>query len=233
MRACLAGMALMAALQQCCAFLPLTTGRMAKSSGLLQQQAKQSPTGDFELQELKAQVEGMKKAGIASRSLAPTKRFELESYARAIIENKDSPVGLSEVGQRLPGTKWRLVFSTENASLANLPPDASVYLDFLDESSMEYSLRFSEKTAGLNSIMAESKWTADDKQNPGLITLVYDKITCDAFGFSNLGVGFFGLLKGRSSYVQSVYFDDDIWIDGGYADDGSTYFSVYTQEDNW
>lgn len=199
--------------------------------------AKRSPTGDFELQELKAQIDSLNRQGIPSRSLPSTKRFELESYTRAIIENKVSPVPLGQVGQKLPGTKWRLTFSTENAALSNLPRDATVHLNFLDDKHVDYCLRFGEKTAGLNSITAKSTWNAGEESNaagnnPGLVSMVYDKITCDAFGFTNLGIGFFGLLKGRASYIQTVYFDKDIWIDGGFAPDGSTYFSVYTPEEN-
>ena len=199
--------------------------------------AKRSPTGDFELQELKAQIESLNRQGIPSSLLPPTKRFELESYTRAIVENKYSPVPLEQVGQKLPGTKWRLSFSTENAALSNLPKDATVVLNFLDDKQVDYTLRFGEKTAGLNSITAKSTWTAGQGNNvsgnnPGLVSMVYDKITCDAFGLANLGIGFFGMLKGRSSYIQTVYFDNDIWIDGGYAADGSTYFSVYTPDGN-
>ena len=199
-------------------------------------QAKRSPTGDFELQELKAQVESIRRQGVASKALPPTKRFELETYAKGVIENKASPVPLEQVGTRLAGTKWRLVFSTENAALSSLPSDATVVLDFLDDTNMNYSLIFGEKTAGLNKIVAKSTWTAgqgnnfDSGRNPGLVSMVYDKITCDAFGLSNIGIGFFGLLKGRASYIQTVYFDNEIWIDGGYAPDGSTYFSIYTRE---
>ena len=199
--------------------------------------AKRSPTGDFELQELKAQIESLNRQGIPSSLLPPTKRFELESYTRAIVENKYSPVPLEQVWQKLPGTKWRLSFSTENAALSNLPKDATVVLNFLDDNQVDYTLRFGERTAGLNSITAKSTWTAGQgnnvsRNNPGLVTMVYDKITCDAFGLANLGIGFFGMLKGRSSFIQTVYFDNDIWIDGGYAADGSTYFSVYTPDGN-
>lgn len=212
----------------------LTLKRVSTNSAL---SAKRSPTGDFEIQELKAQIESMKRQGVASRSLTPTKRFELESYTRSIVENRASPVPLEQIGQRLPGTRWRLAFSTENSALSDLPSDATVFLEFLDKNAMNYSLRFGEKTAGLKRITAESTWSVGqgnnlDGNNPGLVSMVYDKIKCDVFGISNLGIGFFGLLKGRTSYIQSVYFDNELWIDGGYAADGSTYFSVYTKEDN-
>ena len=197
--------------------------------------AKRSPTGDFELQELKAQIESLNRQRIPTSALPPTKRFELESYVRAIIENKASPVPLEQVGQKLRGTKWRLSFSSDNAAVSDLPRDATVLLNFVDDKNVDYCLRFGEKTAGLKSITAKSTWTAGEGNNisgnnPGLVSMVYDKISCDAFGLSNLGIGFFGLLKGRASYVQTVYFDNDLWIDGGYASDGSAYFNVYTPD---
>jgi hypothetical protein len=46
------------------------------------------------------------------------------------------------------------------------------------------------------------------------------------FGLSNVGVGLFGMLKGRSSYIQTAYFDGIIWIEAG-ADASGEYFSVY------
>lgn len=193
--------------------------------------AKTSPSGDFELQELKAQIESMKLQGIPSRSLPPTKRFELEAYARSVVQNKSSPVPLNQVSDNLPSTKWRLVFSTENSALSDLPSDASIHLSFLEENNVDYSLIFGEKTMGLNSITAKSKWRADESNFPGLVSMKYDKIVCDAFGFQNVGIGLFGLLKGRTSYIQTAYFDDELWIEAGSAADGSGKFvSVYTKE---
>ena len=84
---------------------------------------------------------------------------------------------------------------------------------------------------GLNSITAKSKWRANEGNIPGLVSMDYDKIVCDAFGFQNVGIGLFGLLKGRTSYIQTAYFDDELWIEAGSAADGSgTFVSVYTKE---
>jgi hypothetical protein len=125
-----------------------------------------------------------------------------------------------------------MVFSTENAALSDLPADASVTLEFLEGNNVDYSLKFGEKTMGLNSITAKSKWTVDEGNFPGLVYIEYGSIVCDAFGFKDVGIGFFGLLKGRMSYIQTVYFDDDIWIESGSAVDGSgTFVSVYKKEE--
>lgn len=66
------------------------------------------------------------------------------------------------------------------------------------------------------------------------MTYVYDAITTDVFGIENFGIGFFGMLKGRSSYIQTAYFDGKIWVDRGFdqTNDGLEYFNVYVlQED--
>jgi len=64
--------------------------------------------------------------------------------------------------------------------------------------------------------------------NPGLVTYTYDKISTDVFGLTNVGVGFFGLLKGRTSAIPTVFFDKDMWIESGKDPaTGQEYFSVY------
>ena len=73
-------------------------------------------------------------------------------------------------------------------------------------------------------------------ENPGLVTYIYDEITTDIFGLRDIGVGFFGLLKGRSNYIQTLFFDGKVWIDGGVEQtpDGGTlneYYNVYTLVD--
>jgi hypothetical protein len=68
--------------------------------------------------------------------------------------------------------------------------------------------------------------------NPGLVTYTYEKITTDVFGLNGIGIGMMGMLQGRNSYINTVYFDKDIWIDQGYADDGGRqYFNVYVKEE--
>jgi len=67
---------------------------------------------------------------------------------------------------------------------------------------------------------------------PGLLTFVYDKITTNVMGLKNLGVGFFGLLKGRANYVESAYFDGIFWIERGMSPTGNGDFvNVYMRFD--
>ena len=222
------------------AFLPFTSGspRTLSTLGWLQQSsstiilsAKERPSADyceFELQELRVQLNAMKAKGIGSKDLDPLTRAVFANYSNQIVSKRPSPIAMSSVTAQLPGTSWRLVFSTEAATLGDLPRDATVYLSFVDESNMDYSLRFSQKTFGLDAITAQSKWTGDAR---GVISYVYDKITTDVFGFRNVGVSFFGLLKGRSNYLETAYFDGNFWIEKAVSQDGEEYVNVYLRDD--
>jgi hypothetical protein len=190
---------------------------------------------DFEYQELRANLDAMKRQNVPSRDLDAIKRKEIELYVRHVITYRPSiPENFSELAELLPGRSYRLLFSTESAALGDLPRDAQVYLRFKDRTTMEYSLEFSEKTLGLNSIKAISNWTIDPR---GLVTFIYDRIVMDAFGFENVGIGFFGLLKGRANFVETAYFDDDFWIERSVGLDGkSDFLNVYVKEedrDDW
>jgi hypothetical protein len=185
----------------------------------------------FEYQELRANLDAMKRQNVSSRDLDAYKRQEIEKYVRHVITYRPSSSDdVSQLGELLPGRSYRLAFSTESAALGDLPRDAQVFLRFKDRTTMEYSLEFSEKTLGLNSIKAISNWTIDSK---GLVTFIYDRIVLDAFGFKNVGIGFFGLLKGRANFVETAYFDDDFWIERAVGLDGtSDYLNVYFKEED-
>jgi hypothetical protein len=116
---------------------------------------------DFEYQEMRVQLDAMKAQGVPSRDLPVDKRTEMEQYVRQVATLRPSPVSLKDIGQVLPGTKWRLGFSTQLATLGDLPRDASVCLDFKDDKNMDYVLQFSEKTLGLNRLVAKSTYTFD------------------------------------------------------------------------
>ena len=115
---------------------------------------------EFEMQELRAQLAGMKKAGISSSDLADDKRMEIESYVRSVATNCESPIALSKlgVGDTMVGT-WRLAFSTEDAALTVLPKEARVFVKICDENGrgkMEYTLKFTKKVFALRSLTAKS-----------------------------------------------------------------------------
>lgn len=189
------------------------------------------PQADFEYQELKVQLDGMRQSGVASRDLEPAKRIELANYARQILRQRNSPVPLHEVGQSLVGSKWRMALATDESSEA-LPRDATVVLDFVDDARLDYQLQFSEKTFGLNRITAQSSWKCNTGPiDPGAVSFTYDNITTDMFGFSNLGVGTFGLLQGRVTTIYTAYFDGQLWIERGLTGQGNDYVNVYIRED--
>jgi hypothetical protein len=205
--------------------------------------------GEFELQELKINLASMRRQGVASRDLTPMKRMELQGYAAKITQSMDSPIALSTLDQVLPGTKWRLQFSTQLGAgtgppgAAELPPDATITLTFHDDKKnvMDYALEFSAKTLGLNAIKATSQYTVGDRNgrnNVGLVTFAYDEIKTDAFGFKDIPTGFFGMLKGRVNYIQSVFMDDHIWIERGFFsssssnDNDNAYYNVYVRDDD-
>ena len=58
----------------------------------------------------------------------------------------------------------------------------------------------------------------------------YQEITSDLFGLE-IPTGLFGLLKGRVSYIETVYLDNMIWIDRGFSPDGMDYFNVFVKEE--
>jgi len=61
---------------------------------------------------------------------------------------------------------------------------------------------------------------------------MYEKIVTDVMGFSNVGIGLFGILKGRSTYIQTVFFDNNLWIESGVdeSNNGETYYNVYSRD---
>lgn len=195
---------------------------------------------DFDYQELKINLRAMKQQKLTTANqLEEGKRNEMERYVRTIVKQRPSPVPLWEIGGdagtakagKLPGTKWRLSFSTQAVTNESLPAGVQIQLDFVDERRVDYSMEFT-KTFGLSKLTAESSYQVDSSPvNPGWVTYTYEKITTDVLGFKNVGIGMMGLLQGRGAQIQTVYFDDELWIETG-KDGAFDYFNVYTREDD-
>eukprot|EP00560_Eucampia_antarctica_P000909 CAMPEP_0197834738 /NCGR_PEP_ID=MMETSP1437-20131217/23505_1 /TAXON_ID=49252 ORGANISM="Eucampia antarctica, Strain CCMP1452" /NCGR_SAMPLE_ID=MMETSP1437 /ASSEMBLY_ACC=CAM_ASM_001096 /LENGTH=178 /DNA_ID=CAMNT_0043439665 /DNA_START=459 /DNA_END=995 /DNA_ORIENTATION=+ len=173
---------------------------------------------------------------VPSRALSKEKNAEITSYIKKVVNNSPSPVSLKDIGAseglRLMGS-WRLAFSTEAATMGDLPQEASILLKFLPRFKLEYTLEFTKKVWGLSKLTAKSTYIVDTTPlNPGLVTFVYDDIVTDVLGFQNLPVGFFGLLKGRSNFIESIWFDGDMWIDRGFNPQGVEYFNCYRKDNN-
>lgn len=193
---------------------------------------------DFEYQELKIQLKAMMQQGVASSQLPLPKKIELEGYVQRILNRRVSPIQLFEIEKFLgasssnPPSTWELVFTTQSLVQDSLPKDTKIKFEFVNDKELDYILEFT-KTWGLKRLVAKSQYTIDSSPvNPGLLTFTYDSITTDVFGLSNIGVGLFGLLKGRSNVIQTAYFDDVLWIEKGFDPvTGDEFVSVYVKKE--
>eukprot|EP00529_Nitzschia_sp_RCC80_P030832 CAMPEP_0113503922 /NCGR_PEP_ID=MMETSP0014_2-20120614/34438_1 /TAXON_ID=2857 /ORGANISM="Nitzschia sp." /LENGTH=294 /DNA_ID=CAMNT_0000398993 /DNA_START=141 /DNA_END=1022 /DNA_ORIENTATION=+ /assembly_acc=CAM_ASM_000159 len=184
--------------------------------------SKPLKTGDFEYQELKIQLKAMKDQDVTSSRLDLPKRVELDGYVKRVVNRRPSPIAMQDVGQHLPGTSWRLAFSTESFLTQTLPKDSTITLNFFDNNTnnnnsqkVDYAIEF-PKTLALKRLVAKSSYTVSTSPvDAGLVQINYDSISTDIFGFQNIGVGMFGMLQGRSTFIPTVYFDGDIWIERG------------------
>lgn len=239
----------------------LTTRTASKTSvtpttSALQAGGKRSPqqptAADFEYQELQIQMNAMREQNIKPSQLDPVKINELKRYVENILASRqqlskavDSSVPLhTKLRAGLPGTKWRMAFSTQKIMAEALPKDATIVLTFangtgsstMGSNKVDYGLDFF-KTLALKRLVAKSTYTVMDPtpNNPttAIVEIVYDNISTDIFGFSNVGIGTFGMLKGRSTYIQTVYFDDKLWIESsveGEENDSQICYNVYTRD---
>lgn len=207
-----------------------------KTSQLFTPPSMSSPAGDFAFQEMLVMLTAMQKEGATSRDMDPAKRNELEGYVRTVLaNNRHKSLALKDIGRALvPKSEWKLMFSSTEAVLESLPNDATVFLSIRDEENLDYILKFSKKTMGLDALTAKCKYTFDaGTVQPGLLTFVYDKITTNILGLNNIGVGFFGMLKGRANYVESAYFDGTFWIEKGVSPTGNGDFvNIYMRYDD-
>lgn len=201
----------------------------------------------FEIQELKGNLQAISKARIPPRNLTLEKRTELASYLRTILEVSPSPTPLRSLGDNnscaLYGS-WRLGFTSSfgddgvdaGEDVANLqqdlPKEAEVFLTFYPEYKCDYILSFSKRVFLLQKLIAKSSYIVDcSPLNPGLVTIIYQNIVSDLAGMKGLKVGLFGMLKGRVTYVDTVWFDGDIWVERSFNQDGVEVFNIYVREE--
>jgi len=139
-----------------------------------------SPAGDFAYQEMLVLLRAMQKQGATSRTMDPAKRSELEGYVRTVLENnRHKSLPLKDIGRALvPSSEWKLMFSSSEAVLESLPNDATVFLNVKDEEHLDYILKFSKKTLGLESLTAECTYTFDVSfDNSFHLNLKYEHLT--------------------------------------------------------
>ena len=204
----------------------------------------------FELQELSAQLETIKKQNILLQNLSKEKSEELSNYVKAVVDKTDSPIdvktsfGTAQFVAKVENKSWRMIFSTDSSSTdkskgdvapGELPYGSTVILrigEFMGtDGSLDYVLKFSKRVLGLNELVAKSSCSVDiGPVNPGVFTFTYEDIKTNIFGVSNLPVGFFGLLKGRVNYIDTVWFDGERWIERNYRENGDVIYSVYVRD---
>lgn len=190
-----------------------------------------SPKAEFELQEIKAQLNAMLKQGIRPKMLDESKRNEVESYLQSILRLRPSTIPLKSLADNeasLLHGKWTMAFSSENEGVGGLPRDATVEINIQPNYKCDYKITYS-KTLGMKSLTAKSSYIVDSSVvNPGLVTIIYQDIVVDAFGV-NVPVGAFGMLKGRATYIDTKWFDGSIWVDRGNRPDGTEYYNIYVK----
>ena len=136
---------------------PLLALRLPTS---LNSKGKKNMDADFEYQELKIQLQAMKDQNVVTGQLLEPKRKELEGYIRRILARRESPIPLYEMKNHIPGTEWRLTYSTQPLTASSLPNDVRIGLKFLDEQTLDYCLDFT-KTFGLNKLTARSSYQVE------------------------------------------------------------------------
>jgi len=193
----------------------------------------------------------MRVQNVKPSQLELAKRNELKGYVEEILSRRlrnkktvESSVPLDvRLRSSLPGSKWRMAFTTQSLMAEALPKDATITLSFAGgtgrastgSNQVEYGLDFF-KTLALKRLVAKSTYSVLKPQlnNPetAVVQIVYEKIVTDVMGISNLGIGFFGILKGRSTYIQTVFFDNNLWIESGVdeSNSGEIYYNVYSRD---
>jgi len=196
-------------------------------------------------------MDAMREQDVKPSQLEPSKRNELKGYVEEILSRRlmnkrtaDSSVPLDvRMKSSLPGTTWRMAFTTQALMAEALPKDATITLTFAGGSGsaltgsnqVEYGLDFF-KTLALKRLVAKSTYTVLEPQPnyPGtaIVQIMYEKIVTDVMGFSNVGIGLFGILKVRSTYIQTVFFDNNLWIESGVdeSNNGEIYYNVYSRD---
>jgi len=188
---------------------------------------------DFAIQELRFTLKSLKKQldTLSYYQLSQSKkRNDIEEYIYTIVQNKLSPIPLENLcsndNMMLVVGKWKLIFSTDERIITSLPKEARIVLDIKDNTNLDYILEFTTRIFALKKLIAQSSYSINDE---GIMQYEYNDIVADVFGI-NVPTGLFGMLKGRSNYIQSIYFDGNIWIDGGNFN-GKDYFNAYIRDE--
>lgn len=215
---------------------PFSNTRLSFSYTNNNKEKNDNNNADFAYQEMKVLLNAMRSLNVVRRrDLDPATGDALTAYVQeVVVRNQKSNIAAPSV----PGSTWRLAFESSSNN-DNLPRDATVEISFLrnqdtagntastnipnnNRNTLLYSLVFGEKTAGLKRLDVACFYNNNGESNNRL-TFVYDKVTMDAFGWRNVELCFFGLLKGRTNQIATAYCDHSIWIEAASAgEEGAT-----------
>jgi hypothetical protein len=182
----------------------------------------QKPSVDFALQELRVQL----RTKVTPGMLTPEKKSELESYLR-VLGRSLSPIPLRTLNdnnaEKLVGS-WRLGFTSDKSSIGSLPRDSNIYLKVYNNFTCDYCIDFGGK---IGSLTAKSTFSVSSS---GQISFVYKDIVANIFGLKNVPVPLFGLLAGRENFIDTVWFDGNVWIERAVSPSGDMCYNIYTKD---
>jgi len=173
----------------------------------------------YEYGEMSIIVEEMKQRNTPCLSLGGKDRSLMKLYLERIITLRPSLISLTDIPRVIPDSKWKLVYSTQDSTMENLPENASIYLDFKDDKDMNYVLQFSKQSNdnnfGVQRIAAKSNYQMAPGK-PGVIELNYQDIQTDLFGLKNVNVPDpFGWFSDKGNVIESAFMDGHYWIEMG------------------
>jgi hypothetical protein len=145
-----------------------------------------------------------------------------------------------------PSSTWKLAFSTHDLPglgvLLAADTAANLQVDFVDDSTLTYSLLFGNK-GGLErlAVTCQYEWREQQQQqqekeansnNNKILVYTYQTITMDAFGdmLKQVPMEWLTLnqLQGRVNQIVTKYMDDTVWVEEGVDEaSGETSYTVY------
>lgn len=170
-----------------------------------------SDSAAFEIQELRAQIKTLQKQHRGSNIrnfLDDEIQSQIQTYVSRVVEARTSHTSVART--LLGGKTWQLVYSTNPLDSDILPAGCTVFLSFLSEAALTYSLHFSANPV-LQSIQVQSTWSC---ASDGTVTFRYNTATTSILGISNISVPFADFfLQGRATAIMTTYLDDTMWIE--------------------
>jgi hypothetical protein len=108
------------------------TSSWGRGGGVARSDQLQSKELRHQLEKIqRSKTGGQRNNSLSFRHLQPTERQEIEMLTRNLCKFHGSPISLDDMHEYLPGSSWRLAFSTRDEIVSQLPSvDASIHLQF-------------------------------------------------------------------------------------------------------